>query len=237
LGRFEKNALAFADGQIKSTNHAKGELFIGEAKATAGGGRERWVLGLEAACIDAGVDDVEVCGIDPAGGAMLAFGNWGSGIVMALQEDLSDEGRDGDDRIGGGEEMFSAEGGAWAFGKVAGEDDEWAGINEAGGKKGGPVVVSVVGMEDAGASTAENASKGENLQRAEAGQGVVGHFLGGGGEGGLGGACHFDGPPEIGEALGEGEGLGIGAASAEVGVEVNGASSEIRRGHTKGRLA
>ena len=99
--------------------------------------------------------------------------------------------------------MFSAEGGAWAFRKVAGEDDEWAGINEAGGEKGGPVVVSVVGMEDAGAGTAENASKGENLQRAEAGQGVVGHFLGGGGEGGLGGAGDFHGPSQLGEALGE----------------------------------
>jgi hypothetical protein len=66
---------------------------------------------------------------------------------------------------------------------------------------------------------------------------VVRKFLGGRGERGLGGACHFDGPPEIGEALGEGEGLGIGAASAEAGVEVNGASGEIRRGHKKGKLA
>jgi hypothetical protein len=154
LGRFEKNALAFADGQVESTDHAKGELFIGEAKATAGVGRERWVLGLEAACIDAGVDDVKVCGIDPAGGAMMAFGNWGSGIVMALQEDLSDEGGDGDDRIGGGEEMFSAEGGARTLGKVAREDDEGSGIDEAVGEKGGPVVVTVVGMEDTGTGTA-----------------------------------------------------------------------------------
>jgi len=195
--------LALADGQVESTDHAKGELFIGEAKATAGGGRERRVLGLESLGIDPGVDDVKVCGIDPAGGAMMAFGNWGSGIVMALQEDLSDEGRDGDDRIGGGEEMFSAEGGAWALGKVAGEDDEWAGINQAGGEKGGPVVVSVVGMKDAGAGTAENASKGENLQRAEAGQGMVGHFLGGGSEGGLGRAGDFHGPSQFGEALSE----------------------------------
>ena len=69
------------------------------------------------------------------------------------------------------------------------------------------------------------------------GKRVVRKFLGGSREGGLGGACHFDGPPEIGEALGEGEGLGIGAASAEAGVEVNGTSGEIRGGHTEGRLA
>ena len=76
MGRFEKNALAFADGQVEPTDHAKGELFIGETKATAGGARERRVLRLEAAGIDAGVDDVEVCGIDPAGEPMMAFGNW-----------------------------------------------------------------------------------------------------------------------------------------------------------------
>ena len=69
------------------------------------------------------------------------------------------------------------------------------------------------------------------------GKRVVRKFLGGSREGGLGGACHFDSPPEIGEALGESERLGIGAASAEAGVEVNSASGEIRRGHRKGRLA
>jgi hypothetical protein len=50
--------------------------------------------------------------------------------------------------------MFSAEGGARTFGKVAREDDEGVGIDEAGGEKGGPVVVSVVGMEDTGTGTA-----------------------------------------------------------------------------------
>jgi hypothetical protein len=165
--------------------------------------------------IDPGVDNVDLCRIDPAGGAMVSFGNGGSGIVMAFQEDLSDEGRNGDNRIGGGEEMFSAEGGAWAFGKVAGKDTAGAGIDEARGEKGGPVVVSVVGMEDTGTGTTENASKGENLGGAETRKRVVREFLGGSREGSLGGACHFDSPPENGEALGEGEGLGIGAASAE----------------------
>ena len=119
---------------------------------------------------------------------MVSFGNGGSGIVMAFQEDLSDEGGDGDDRIGGGEEMFSTEGGTRTFGKVAGEDDEWAGINEARSKKGGPVVVSVMGVKDAGTGTAENASEGENLHGAEARKRVVRKFLGDRREGGLGGA-------------------------------------------------
>ncbi len=85
---------------------------------------------------------------------MVSFGNGGSGIVMAFQEDLSDEGGNGDNRIGREEEMFSAEGGAWALGKVAGKDNEGAGIDKARGEKGGPVVVSVVGMEDTGTGTA-----------------------------------------------------------------------------------
>jgi len=156
---------------------------------------------------------------------------------MALKEDLSDEGGNGDNRVGGGEEVFSADGGAWAFGKVAGKDNEGAGIDEARGEKGGPVVVPVVGMEDTGTGTTQNASKGENLRGAEAGKRVVRKFLGGRKEGGLGGTCYFDGPPEIVEALGEGEGLGVGAASAEAGVEVNDSCGEIRTGHTKGRLA
>ena len=85
---------------------------------------------------------------------MVSLGNGGSGIVMAFQEDLSDEGGNGDHRVGGGEEMFSAEGGAWALGKVAGKDNKGAGIDEARGEKGGPVVVSVVGMKDTGTGAA-----------------------------------------------------------------------------------
>jgi hypothetical protein len=92
-------------------------------------------------------------------------------------------------------------------------------------------------MEDTGTGTAENASKGENLRGAETRKRVVREFLGDRREGGLGGACHFDAPTELVQALGEGEGLGIGAASAEARVEMNGASGEIRRGHTERRLA
>ena len=50
---------------------------------------------------------------------------------MALEEDLSDERGNGDNRVGGGEEMFSADGGAWAFGKVAGEDNEVAASSDS----------------------------------------------------------------------------------------------------------
>jgi hypothetical protein len=183
--------------------------------------------------INPGVDDVEFCGIDPAGGTMVSFGDGGSGIVMAFQEDLSNEGGDGDDRIGGSEEMFLAERGAGAFGKVAGKDNEGARIDEARGEEGSPVVVSMVGVKDAWLGSAEDSCQGKNLEGAEAGERVVGKFLGGGSEGRLGGARNFHRPSQIGEALGEGERLSIGATPTEVGVEVDHASGEIRRGHKK----
>ena len=31
---------------------------------------------MESLGIDPGVDDVDLCGVDPAGGAMVPFGNW-----------------------------------------------------------------------------------------------------------------------------------------------------------------
>ena len=68
--------MAFTDGQVESTNDAEDELFCGEAKFAPGDGGERWVLGLESLGIDPGVDDVEFCGIDLAGGAVVTFGNW-----------------------------------------------------------------------------------------------------------------------------------------------------------------
>ena len=168
---------------------------------------------------------------------MMSFGNGGSGIVMAFQEDLSNEGGNGDNRVGGREEMFSAEGGAWAFGKVAGKDNKGAGLDEARGEECSPVVVSMVGVKDAWLGSAENSCQGKNLEGAEAGERVVGKFLGGGSEGRLGGACNFYRPSQVGEALGEGERLRIGATPTEVGVEVDHASGEIRRGHRKQRLS
>ena len=167
----------------------------------------------------------------------MSFGNGGSGIVMAFQKDLSDEGGNSDNRVGGGEEMFSAEGGAWALGKVAGKDNEGAGLDEARGEECSPVVISVMGVEDTRLGSAEDSCQGKNLEGAEVGERVVGEFLGGGREGRLGRACNFYHPSQIGEALGEGERLRIGATPTEVGVEVNDSCGEIRRGHTKGRLA
>ena len=133
--------------------------------------------------------------------------------------------------------MFSAEGGAWALGKVAGKDNEGAGLDEARGEEGSPVVVSVMGVKNAWFVSAENSCQSKNLEGAETGERVEGKFLGDGSEGCLGGACNFHRPSQIGEALGEGERLRIGATPTEVGVEVDHASGEIRRGHRNQRLA
>ena len=95
----------------------------------------------------------------------------------------------------------------------------------------------MVGLKDPWLGSAEDSCQGKNLEGAEAGEMVVRKFLGGGSEGRLGGACNFYRPSQIGETLGEGERLRIGATPTEVGVEVDKARGEIRRGHTKGRLA
>ena len=94
-----------------------------------------------------------------------------------------------------------------------------------------------MGVKDAGLISAEDSCQGKNLEGAEVGKRVVRKFLGGGSEWRLGGACNFYRPSQIGEALGEGERLRIGTTPTEVGVEVNDASGEIRRGHAKGKLA
>lgn len=69
-----------------------------------------------------------------------------------MEKNLGDKRRDGDDGVGLRKKMFLAETRAGAFGEVAGKDDEGAGLDEAGGEEGGPVVVSMMSVEDAGLS-------------------------------------------------------------------------------------
>jgi len=73
--------------------------------------------------------------------------------------------------------MFFADSRARAFCEVSGEDDERAGLDKAGGKKCGPVVVSMMGVEDARLSSAKSASEGENLIRSKLGERVKGKLL------------------------------------------------------------
>jgi hypothetical protein len=75
-----------------------------------------------------------------------------------------------DDRIGGIEEMFFTNAGARAFCKVSGEDDQWPGLDKAGGEKCSPVVVSMMGVKNARFGSAKSACKGENLIGSKLGE-------------------------------------------------------------------
>jgi hypothetical protein len=61
---------------------------------------------------------------------------------------------------------------------VTGEDDERAGLDKAGGKKCGPVVVSMMSVKNARLGSAKSACKGENLIGSELGEWMEGKFLG-----------------------------------------------------------
>ena len=89
----------------------------------------------------------------------MAFGNGGGWVVVALAQDLGDKRGDGNDSIGVGEKMVSAEGGAGALGQMPGEDDQRGRLDESGGEEGGPVVVSVVGVKDAGTGDTEESGE------------------------------------------------------------------------------
>jgi len=94
---------------------------------------------------------------------------------------LGDERGNRNDRIGRIEEMLFTDAGAWAFSEVAGEDDERAGLDKAGGEKCGPVVVSMVGVKDARFDSAKNACEGENLIGSKLGEWMEGKLLSCGG--------------------------------------------------------
>jgi uncharacterized protein (DUF2147 family) len=91
---------------------------------------------------------------------------------------LGDKRGNRNDRIGGIEEIFFTYAGAWAFCEVAGEDDERAGLDKAGGEKCGPVVVSMMSVKNARFGSAKSARKGENLIGSKLGEWMKGKFLG-----------------------------------------------------------
>ena len=135
--------------QVKAPDYAEGDLLVLESEFSTSGGEERGLLGLEEGGVDAGVDDMQFFGIDPAGMSMMAFGNGGGRVIVALLQNQGDKCGDGNDGISVGEKMVSAEGRARALGQMPGEDDQRGRLDESGGEEGGPVVVSVVGVKDA----------------------------------------------------------------------------------------
>jgi hypothetical protein len=73
--------------------------------------------------------------------------------------------------------MFFTDARAWALCEVTGEDDERAGLDKAGGKKCGPVVVSMMGVKNARFASAKSACKGENLIGSKLGKWMKGKLL------------------------------------------------------------
>jgi hypothetical protein len=97
---------------------------------------------------------------------------------------------------------------------MPGEDDQRGRLDESGGEEGGPVVVSVVGVKDAGTDDTQQPGKAQNLHRPEAGKFMQAEFGGFWGEGGIGWAGDLDWPASLGQSLGQCQALAIGAASS-----------------------
>jgi hypothetical protein len=177
------------------------------------------------------MNDMEFFRGNNAGGSMMSFLNRRGWVVMSLEKDLGNKGRDGDDGVRLRKEMFSADRGSGAFGKVPREDHEGVGVNESGGKKGSPIVVAMVSVENPGFCSTENSGEGEDLVWSKAGKRMKVEFLGGGGKRSIDGACHFDRPAQMGKALGKSEALGIGSAPLKSGVELKNPGGKWGRGH------
>jgi|GEM_PF-5653684 len=177
LGGFKKNSLPFAHRQIEAADHTENELVRIELKLLTGLPGEGRTLGTKEGSIDARMDDVQFFGGENTRRTVMTLRHGGGRVVMAAKKNFGDKGGDGDDRIRLNEKMFLAEAGSGALGEVTGKDDQRTGFNEAGGKESGPVVVPVVGVEDAGFRSAQDSRQAKDLKRAKARQGVEGKVL------------------------------------------------------------
>jgi hypothetical protein len=122
LGGLEKNPLPFPDGKIKSADNTEDEFVLVQAELMTGGGGVGGAHGAKDRGIDSGMNDVEFFWENNTGRAMMAFRYGGGWVVVSLEKDLGDKGRDGDDGVRLRKEMFSADRGSGAFGKVTRED-------------------------------------------------------------------------------------------------------------------
>jgi hypothetical protein len=122
LSGLKKNSLSFSDGEIESADDTEDELVLVQAKLMPGGGVVGGVHGAKKGGIDSGMNDVEFFWENNTGRAMMAFRYGGGWVVVSLEKDLGDKGRDGDDGVRLRKEMFSADRGSGAFGKVTRED-------------------------------------------------------------------------------------------------------------------
>jgi hypothetical protein len=231
LGRLEKDPLSLSDGEIESADDTENEFVLVQAELLSGVGGVGGVHGAKEGGIDSGMNDMKFFGRNNAGRAMMSF-RYGRGrVVVSLEKNLGDKGRDSDNGVRLRKEMFAADRGSGAFGEVTRENHQGAWLNETGGEKSSPVVVAVVGVENPRFCTAKNSGEGENLVRSKTGEQVKVEFLGGGGKGGIDGTCHFDRPAQMRKALGESKALGIGTAPLKSRVELKYSGGKRGRGH------
>ena len=231
LRGFEKNPLALPDRKIESSNHAKGHICFVEIQLSSGCRGEGGLFGLEQGGVDPGVDDMKFGRVDPAGGSVMPFGHGGGGIVVSMPQHMGDKARHGDDRIGLGKKMATTEGRTRTFCEVTGKNKQGSGLDESGSKEGRPVVVAMVGMKNSGADFFQQFGKGEDLQRAEAGQPMKREGMGLWAKRSLRRSCNFDGPSPRGKSVGEGKTLCIRATAPESGVKLENPAGEVRSGH------
>jgi hypothetical protein len=231
LSGLKKNSLPFSDRKIKSADDTEDELVLVQAELMPCGGGVGGARGVKEGGVNSGMNDVEFFWGNNTGRAMMSFWYGRGRVVVSLEKDLGDKGRDGDNGVRLCEQMFSADRGSGAFGKVTREDYQWAWLNETGGEKSSPVVVAMVGMENSGFYSTEDPGEGDNLIRSKTGEWVEAEFLGGGGKGGIDGTSHFDRPAQLRKALSESKALGIGTASLKSGVELKYSGGKRGRGH------
>jgi hypothetical protein len=92
------------------------------------------------------MDDVEFAGIDPARPPVVSLRHGRGGVAVSFGEDVGHKAGDGDDGVRLREKMVPTQRGFGALGQVPGKDDFGAGLDQPGGQQGGPVVVSVMGV-------------------------------------------------------------------------------------------
>jgi hypothetical protein len=202
LSGLKKNSLPFSDWKIKSADDTEDEFVLVQAELMPCGGGVGGSHGAKEGGVDSSMNDVEFFLGNKTGGSMVSFWHGRSWIVVPLEKDLGNKGRDGDDCVSLCKKMFSANRRSGAFGEVTREDHEGSRLNETGGKKSSPVVVAMVGMENSGFCSTENSGEGENLMRSKTGERVKAEFLGGGRKGGIDRTSHFDRPAQMRKALG-----------------------------------
>jgi hypothetical protein len=137
----------------------------------------------------------------------------------------------GNDCVGLGKEMTSAQGGTRTFCQMTGKNKKRSGLDESGSKQSRPVVVAMVSVKNSGPDFFQQFGKSQNLQRAETGEPMKRKRMDLWAKRSLLRSCDFNGPSPRGKTVGEGKALGIRAAAPQARIELENTAGEVRSGH------